>query len=41
MWYIRGRRDKHIEFWWGKLRERVCLKDLDVDERIILNYILI
>jgi hypothetical protein len=25
----------------GKLRERVCLEDLDVDGTIILNYILI
>jgi len=41
MWNISGTRDKHVEFWWGNLRERVCLEDLGVDGRIILNYILI
>jgi hypothetical protein len=29
----------HTGFWWGNLRERFHLKDLDVDGRILLKYI--
>jgi hypothetical protein len=27
------------EFWWGNLMERAQLKDLDIDGRIIANWI--
>jgi len=27
----------HTWFWWGNLRERDHLEDLDIDERIILK----
>jgi hypothetical protein len=30
----------HTGVWWGTLREREHLKDLDVDGWIILNWIL-
>jgi hypothetical protein len=30
----------HAGFWWGNLRERDHLKDLGVDGRIILKWIL-
>ena len=26
----------HTGFWWGDLRERDHLKDLDIDERVII-----
>jgi hypothetical protein len=29
----------HIGFWWGDLREGAHLEDLDVDGRIILQWI--
>jgi hypothetical protein len=29
----------HTGFWWGNLRERDCLKDPNVDGRIILSWI--
>jgi hypothetical protein len=35
-----GRREIHAEFWWGDLREGYHLKDLDVDGRIILKWII-
>jgi hypothetical protein len=28
----------HAGFWWGNLRQRNNLEDLDVDERIILKW---
>ena len=37
MWDIRGRGMVHAGFWWGNLRERDHLEDLDVDGRIILK----
>jgi hypothetical protein len=35
-----GRRRMHIGFWWGTYKEGDHQKDLDVDERIILRWIL-
>jgi hypothetical protein len=29
----------HTGFWWGNLRERDHLEDLDIDGRIILKWI--
>jgi hypothetical protein len=37
MWHVRGRGDIYKKFWWGNLMERVHLKHLDIDERIILE----
>jgi hypothetical protein len=34
---VRGK--AHVRFWWGNLREIDHLKDLGVDERIILKLI--
>jgi hypothetical protein len=31
--------EMHTGFWWGGLKERDNLEDLDVDGRIILNLI--
>jgi hypothetical protein len=39
MWRIRRRGEVHTGFWCGDLRERDHLKDLGVDERIILKWI--
>jgi hypothetical protein len=39
MWHVWGRGVVHIGFWWGNLKERDDLKDLDVDGRIILKLI--
>jgi hypothetical protein len=30
----------HAGFWWGDLRERDYFEDLDVDGRIVLEWIL-
>ena len=30
----------HLEVWWGSLKERDYLKDLDVGGRILLNWFL-
>ena len=35
-----GRGEVHTEFWWGNLRGRDLLEDLDLDGRIILKPIL-
>jgi hypothetical protein len=35
-----GRREMHVWFWLGNLRERDHLKDLGIDRRIILKWIL-
>jgi hypothetical protein len=40
MWRIRGRGEVCTGFWWGNLRERNHWGDPDVDERIILRWIL-
>jgi hypothetical protein len=34
-----GRKDAHVGFWWGNLREREHLEDPSVDGRIILKQI--
>jgi len=36
---LRGAGEVHTGFWWGDLMERDHLKDLGVDERIILKWI--
>jgi hypothetical protein len=37
MWHEQGRSEMHTGFWYGKLRERDYLNELDVDERILLK----
>jgi len=32
-----GRREVRTGFWWGDLKERNYLEDLDVDGRVLLN----
>jgi hypothetical protein len=39
MWYIWWRREMYTGFWWGNLRERDCLGDPAIDERVILRWI--
>jgi hypothetical protein len=39
MWTVWGRGEVHAEFWWGNLRHRDRLEDLDTDETIILKEI--
>jgi hypothetical protein len=34
-----GREEVYAGFWWGNLRERDHLKDLDVNGRIIIRWI--
>jgi hypothetical protein len=34
-----GEGEAYTGFWWGTLRERVHLEDLDLDGRIILRWI--
>jgi hypothetical protein len=33
-WKVLGIRDMHTGFWWGNLKERNHLKNLDVNGRI-------
>jgi hypothetical protein len=40
MWHVWGTEEVHIRFWWGDLMEGAHLKDVGVDGRIILKYIL-
>jgi hypothetical protein len=40
MWHVRGAAEVHTVFWWGDLRERRHLKDLDIDGRIVLKRVL-
>jgi hypothetical protein len=40
VWHVRGRGEVHIKFLWGNLKERVHLEDLDIDESVILKFIL-
>jgi hypothetical protein len=37
MWHVWGRREVHMEFWSGNLRERENLEYLSVDGRVILK----
>jgi hypothetical protein len=39
MWHVWEREEMHAWIWWGNLKEREHLKDLDVDGRIVLKYI--
>jgi len=34
------RREIHSGFWWGNLKERDHLEDLDIDGRIILTLVI-
>jgi hypothetical protein len=40
MWHVYGRREIHIGFWLGILKERDQLEDLGLAGRIILKCIL-
>jgi hypothetical protein len=40
MWHVWGRGELHTGFWWGDLRERDHVEDLDVDGRSILRWVL-
>jgi hypothetical protein len=37
---VKNRREMHIGFWWGNLKERDCLEALAVDWRIVSKSIL-
>jgi hypothetical protein len=39
MWHVWETGEVHTGFWWGDLRERDHLQDLDVDGRGILKWI--
>jgi hypothetical protein len=38
MWHVWEIGEMHTGFWWGDLRERGHLKDLDVNGRIVLKW---
>jgi len=40
MWHVWGRRELYIQFWFRKLKEREHPKDLGVDGRVTLKFIL-
>jgi hypothetical protein len=40
MWHVWGKGEVCAGFWWGNLKERDHLEDLDVDGRMILKLIL-
>jgi hypothetical protein len=37
MWHVWGRSEMLAAFWWGKVKERDHLEEIDVDERILLK----
>jgi len=39
MWNVLWKREVHIGFWWGNLRERGSLEDVGVNGRVILKWI--
>jgi len=39
MWQVWGRGEVHTGIWWGNMRERDHLGDLDIDGMIILKLI--
>jgi hypothetical protein len=39
MWYMWGRKEIHIWFWWGNLKERHHLEDKGTDGHTILKYL--
>jgi len=39
MWHVWGTREVHAGFWWGNIEERDHLECLDIDERIILTWL--
>jgi hypothetical protein len=41
MWHVSGRREMYIEFFMGKVKERVHVKGLSIHGRIALKWILI
>jgi len=40
MWHVWGRGEVHTGFWWGNLRDKNQLEDVDIDGRIILKCII-
>jgi hypothetical protein len=40
MWYKWKRSEMVTEFWLGKVRQKICFQDLDVDLKMILTRIL-
>jgi hypothetical protein len=39
MWQVWRTKEVRTGFWWGSLREKSHLEDLNIDERIILKWI--
>jgi hypothetical protein len=35
MWHVWGRREMLTAFWWGKVKERDHLEEIDVVERVL------
>jgi len=35
-----GRREKHTDFWWRNMKERIKLEDLGEDRKTVLRWIL-
>jgi hypothetical protein len=40
MWHVWGTKEIQTGCWWGHLKEREQLEDLEVNERVILKWIL-
>jgi hypothetical protein len=40
MWHVLETGDLHTGLWWGDLRERGHLKDIGLNEKILLNWVL-